>query len=56
MKENEFIVYHIVTRTKMSLGQIINFDKNQNNKFLCLERSKRGKTYYDKNLSSSRLE
>ncbi len=31
MRENEFIVYHIVTRTKMSLGQIINFNKNQNN-------------------------
>lgn len=31
MKENELYVYHIVTRKKMSLGQIINFDKNQNN-------------------------
>lgn len=31
MKENEFYVYHIVTRKKMSIGQIINFDKNQNN-------------------------
>ncbi|MFB5086362.1 DUF2441 domain-containing protein [Psychrobacillus sp. PGGUH221] len=31
MKDNEFNVYHIVTRNKMSLGQIINFDKNQKN-------------------------
>ncbi len=29
MNENEFYVYHIVTRNKMSTGQIINFDKNQ---------------------------
>ncbi|WP_439741508.1 DUF2441 domain-containing protein [Bacillus pseudomycoides] len=31
MKENELYVYHIVTRKKMILRQIINFDKNQNN-------------------------
>jgi len=31
MKENELYVYHIVTRNKMSLGQIISFDKNQRN-------------------------
>ncbi|WJE50459.1 DUF2441 domain-containing protein [Bacillus cereus] len=31
MKEKELYVYHIVTRKKMILGQIINFDKNQNN-------------------------
>lgn len=31
MIENELYVYHIVTRKKMSLGQIINFDKNQRN-------------------------
>lgn len=31
MKENELYVYHIVTRKKMSLGQIINFNKNQKN-------------------------
>ena len=31
MKENEIFVYHIVTRKKMSLGQIIHFDKNQKN-------------------------
>ncbi|MEI4803730.1 DUF2441 domain-containing protein [Bacillus sp. FJAT-51639] len=31
MKENDLYVYHIVTRKKMSLGQIINFNKNQNN-------------------------
>lgn len=31
MKENELYVYHIVTRKKMILGQIITFDKNQNN-------------------------
>lgn len=31
MKENELYVYHIVTRKKMHLGQIINFDQNQNN-------------------------
>ncbi|MUK87871.1 DUF2441 domain-containing protein [Ornithinibacillus sp. L9] len=29
--ENEKYVYHIVTRKKMSLGQLINFDKNQKN-------------------------
>ncbi|GKV56975.1 hypothetical protein NCCP2222_29220 [Sporosarcina sp. NCCP-2222] len=31
MKDKEFIVYHLVTRTKMKLGQIINFDNNQHN-------------------------
>lgn len=31
MEEKEMIVYHIVTRNKMNLGQIIFFDKNQNN-------------------------
>ncbi|NWK69872.1 DUF2441 domain-containing protein [Bacillus paramycoides] len=31
MRENELYVYHIVTRKKMNLGQIINFDKNQTN-------------------------
>ncbi|MGD6831227.1 DUF2441 domain-containing protein [Sutcliffiella halmapala] len=31
MNKNELYVYHIVTRKKMSLGQIINFDKNQKN-------------------------
>ncbi|PHB19440.1 hypothetical protein COE80_24610 [Bacillus pseudomycoides] len=31
MKENELYVYHIVTRKKMILGQINNFDKNKNN-------------------------
>lgn len=31
MIENEFFVYHIVTRNVMSLGQIINFDRNQHN-------------------------
>ncbi|MGE7909355.1 DUF2441 domain-containing protein [Lysinibacillus xylanilyticus] len=31
MNENEFYVYHIVTRNKMSTGQIINFDKSQKN-------------------------
>lgn len=31
MKENEFYAYHIVTNQKMSLGQKINFDKNQKN-------------------------
>lgn len=31
MKEKELYVYHIVTRKKMSLGQIISFDKNQRN-------------------------
>lgn len=30
MNKNDFFVYHIVTREKMFLGQIINFDKNQN--------------------------
>ncbi|KHL93659.1 hypothetical protein QW71_22340 [Paenibacillus sp. IHB B 3415] len=31
MQENEWYVYHIVTRNKMNLGQIINFDQNQKN-------------------------
>ena len=31
MKENEFCVFHVVTKNKMTLGQIINFDKNQYN-------------------------
>ncbi|MEX3747172.1 DUF2441 domain-containing protein [Lysinibacillus xylanilyticus] len=31
MNKNEFYVYHIVTRNKMTTGQIINFDKNQKN-------------------------
>lgn len=31
MKENELYVYHIVTKKKMNLGQIIYFDKNQKN-------------------------
>ncbi|HDX9589472.1 TPA: DUF2441 domain-containing protein [Bacillus pseudomycoides] len=31
MKKNELYVYHIVTRKKMSLGQIITFNKNKNN-------------------------
>ncbi|PDY46651.1 hypothetical protein CN680_13040 [Bacillus pseudomycoides] len=31
MKENELYVYHIVTRKKMILGQIISFGKNQDN-------------------------
>ncbi|MCY9549025.1 DUF2441 domain-containing protein [Lysinibacillus xylanilyticus] len=31
MNENEFYVYHKVTRNKMSTGQIINFDKSQKN-------------------------
>lgn len=31
MKENEFYVYHVVTRKKMTLGQSINFEKNERN-------------------------
>jgi len=31
MKEKERIVYHIVTRNKMKVGQIMNFDKEQKN-------------------------
>ncbi|OBW60176.1 DUF2441 domain-containing protein [Solibacillus sp. FSL W7-1472] len=31
MGENHFFVYHIVTRNKMKLGQIINFEENQYN-------------------------
>ena len=31
MKENEIYVYHLVTRKKMRIGQIISFDKNQKN-------------------------
>ncbi|TCW53594.1 uncharacterized protein DUF2441 [Bacillus thuringiensis] len=31
MNDTEFYVYHIVTRKKMNIGQIIHFDKNQNN-------------------------
>lgn len=28
---NEFYAFHLVTRNKMVLGQIINFDKDQKN-------------------------
>ncbi|XRG80115.1 DUF2441 domain-containing protein [Rossellomorea sp. GAMAL-10_SWC] len=31
MKDNEIYVYHIVTRKKMNLGQIIDFDSDQKN-------------------------
>lgn len=31
MIENGLIVYHIVTRKKMKVGQIINFEENQRN-------------------------
>lgn len=31
MNDIEFYVYHIVTREKMNIGQIIHFDKNQTN-------------------------
>ncbi|MGG0302234.1 DUF2441 domain-containing protein [Bacillus albus] len=31
MYEQEFYAYHIVTRKKMKMGQIIHFDKNQKN-------------------------
>lgn len=31
MTDSELYVFHIVTRNKMSLGQIINFDRNQKN-------------------------
>lgn len=31
MEGNQFSVYHIVTRNKMNIGQIIQFDKNQYN-------------------------
>lgn len=31
MKDNEMYVYHIVTRKKMNLGQVIDFDSNQKN-------------------------
>lgn len=31
MKQNELYAYHIVTRKKMTLGQIIRFDQNQKN-------------------------
>ncbi|WP_151734656.1 DUF2441 domain-containing protein [Paenibacillus tengchongensis] len=31
MQEEDLYVYHIVTRKKMALGQIIRFDKNQKN-------------------------
>lgn len=31
MQDNEWYVYHIVTRNKMNLGQIISFDQNQKN-------------------------
>ncbi|MDQ0227285.1 hypothetical protein J2S02_003630 [Metabacillus niabensis] len=31
MKEKERIVYHIVTRNKMKVGQIMNFNKEQKN-------------------------
>lgn len=29
MVENGFCVYHIVTRNKMTVGQVINFDNQQ---------------------------
>lgn len=31
MKEHEFVVYHLVTRKEMKIGQVIHFDKNQYN-------------------------
>lgn len=31
MKKKEFIVYHLITRKKMYIGQQINFDNNQKN-------------------------
>lgn len=31
MVDNELYVYHIVTKKKMSLGQVIYFDDNQKN-------------------------
>lgn len=31
MKENELFAFHLVTRTKMSIGQIITFDNSQQN-------------------------
>ncbi|MFK4423733.1 DUF2441 domain-containing protein [Bacillus mycoides] len=31
MNDTKFYVYHIVTRKKMNIGQIIHFDKNQTN-------------------------
>ncbi|MCQ6547307.1 DUF2441 domain-containing protein, partial [Bacillus wiedmannii] len=31
MDKQEFYTYHIVTRKKMNIGQIIHFDKNQTN-------------------------
>jgi hypothetical protein len=31
MKQDTFYVYHIVTRTAMSLGQTIEFDNDQKN-------------------------
>lgn len=31
MTENELVVYHIVTRNKMRVGQIIDFSENQKN-------------------------
>lgn len=31
MVGNEYCVYHIVTRNKMTVGQIINFDNQQKN-------------------------
>lgn len=31
LRENTFYVFHIVTREKMKLGQMINFDKDQRN-------------------------
>lgn len=31
MVENGFCVYHIVTRNKMTVGQVINFDNQQKN-------------------------
>lgn len=34
MEENELYVYHLVTKKKMSLGQIISFDDNQKTPYI----------------------
>lgn len=34
MQVNEWYVYHIVTRNKMDLGQIISFDSNQKTPYI----------------------
>ncbi|WP_413366937.1 DUF2441 domain-containing protein [Lysinibacillus sp. 3P01SB] len=51
MEEKELYVYHIVTRKKMSVGQIINFDNHQKNTLYSFffereQRNSRGEDFF----------